>query len=189
MNLKPQFHLAPCAPGLFVTLVSVVTVGLHDCNPYYISKSRCSYSIVSSHICRHPSVPLLMCLECALEKSCVQVTAIASEFAAMDNFLEMWCKRREPVPGDVHSILHSWCPKSRIQDFGLPKYWIQDFGSPKSWIQHFSLPKSWIQDFGLPKSLIQDFGMANPEFRILEYQNIEFRILAFQNLKFKILQL
>ena len=32
MNLKPQFHLAPCAPGLFIllSLVSVVTVGLHD---------------------------------------------------------------------------------------------------------------------------------------------------------------
>ena len=49
-----------------------------------------------------------MCLECALEKSSVQVTAVASEFAEMDNFLEMWCKRHETVPGDGHCIVHSW---------------------------------------------------------------------------------
>lgn len=75
-----------------------------DCN--HISKSR-SYSIISSHLCRHPYVPLLMCLERALEKS-VQVTAVISEYAEMDNYLEMWCKRREPVPSDGHCILHSW---------------------------------------------------------------------------------
>ena len=71
-------------------------------------KTYCSYSIVSSHFCRHPSVPLLMCLECALEKSSVQVTAVASEFAEIDDFLDTWCKRREPVPGDGHCIVYSW---------------------------------------------------------------------------------
>ena len=49
-----------------------------------------------------------MCFECALEKSSVQVTAVASEFAGMDNCLRMWCKRRETVPGDGHCIVNSW---------------------------------------------------------------------------------
>ena len=89
---------------ILVTVVTYMIKDFIDCN--HISKSR-SYSIISSHLCRHPSVPLLMCLECALEKS-VQVTAVISEYAEMDNYFEMWCKRREPVPSDGHCILHSW---------------------------------------------------------------------------------
>ena len=80
-------------------------------------KSR-SYSIVSLHVCRHPSLPLLMCLECALEKSSVQGTAVASNFAEMNNFLDMWCKRHEPVPGDGHRILHS-CIKVNTITFSV----------------------------------------------------------------------
>ena len=95
MNLKPQFHLAPCAPGLFIllSLVSVVTVGLHDqrLNRLHSILVR---AVVLIQLFLHMSVgihPLhcSMCLECALEKPSVQVTAVASDFAEMDNFLDI----------------------------------------------------------------------------------------------------